>query len=98
MYIVLDTRVATITSTEDEALYAQIRIYPNPSDQVLQIVTPPGRLLFDQIEIRDSSGRVVKQFAAGLSQYPLDLPAGTYQVSLKMASRVVKTEPLILLR
>jgi len=94
MYIIVDTRPATILGLNDDGNQSII-IYPNPSDGLLKIQSTSKEALFTRIEVLDMNGRTVKKLKAGKDNYELKLNSGSYLVNLYNAENLVASQKVI---
>jgi hypothetical protein len=94
MYVIADTRPATVSAL-DNSEFEQIRIYPNPNEGLLKIVSPEGKKLYDGIEVLSLTGKILKKFNSYKSVYNLDLPDGVYIIKLLSKQKVIKTEKIL---
>ena len=95
MYVVVDTRPATVSSL-GYSYFDQIRIYPNPSEGMLKIESPEGKKLFDEVEILNLTGKVLKKYPSYQNTYEFNLPDGIYIVKLRSKNKLVKTEKILM--
>ncbi|MCC5932362.1 MAG: T9SS type A sorting domain-containing protein [Cyclobacteriaceae bacterium] len=95
MYIVADTREATVVTGFNEVKEQDFIIYPNPNNGRFNIRFDQDQLTYSEVEIRDLSGRLVKRFQEVRAEYELHLPAGNYIVQLKDSSAVIARGKMI---
>ena len=81
----------SIETVQHEIETPGLRIYPNPTSGLLNIDAGLLEGVNMDLEVFDLSGRVVLQktnaVGAGLYQFELDLPSGTYLVSISDSER-----------
>jgi hypothetical protein len=74
-----------------------IKIYPNPSDGIVNIKTNEGQLVL--VEVFDAAGKTVVEKHLNENEFQLDLngkPKGTYLLKLRLESgRVIKKEIML---
>jgi hypothetical protein len=96
MYIVADTREATVVTGFNEIIEQDFIIYPNPNNGRFNIRFEQDQLSYSEVEIRDLSGKLVKRFLKVKDEYELHLPAGNYIVQLKESSNVIARGKMII--
>jgi hypothetical protein len=97
MYIVADTRESTVTEIPSNQK-SGITIYPNPNNGQFSIHVENITIKYDEVEIRDLSGRLVKYFSKPSSVYEVALPQGLYMVNLKYKGTIVSRSKIVLNR
>ena len=96
MYVIADTRLSTAVPASPPG-HGTIRLFPNPTEGPLRIEIPSDQLLYDKIEIQDTSGRILRQFETTGNQYALEsLPPGMYLVVLRREGKILATQRIII--
>lgn len=74
---------------------SQIKIYPNPAKGELRIAIP-NSLIVEQMQLSDSSARVVKQFPGKARILNVDdLPPGSYVLSIITSNRTINEKVIV---
>lgn len=77
----IDTLCGSMVSTFETALVGKIKVYPNPTSNIINITNPIG----ESIEIFDIQGKKVKDVIINKSQQAIDiqeLPKGVYVLKM----------------
>ncbi|WP_373496063.1 T9SS type A sorting domain-containing protein [Aquiflexum sp.] len=80
MYIVADTREADVITSLPEIPERAFNIYPNPTDGSFNIQYEADHAQYSSIEIRELSGKLVKQFNQIKDSYSANLSPGVYML------------------
>ncbi len=82
MYIVADTREATVITSTPEIPENGFNIYPNPTDGNFSIQFEDDHTQYKSIEIRELSGKLVKRFDQIRESYNVNLSPGVYILNI----------------
>ncbi|HSN61761.1 MAG TPA: T9SS type A sorting domain-containing protein, partial [Ferruginibacter sp.] len=86
------------TATNITAL-KQVRIYPNPSQNILNIQSKRGIIKPIKAQLYDLNGKVIKQVSSNLNEFSIDIssyPSGTYLLKLFNGYDIqIQTEKII---
>lgn len=83
-----------IISSNDDYIYNNIHIYPNPANNYICIDSPKN---IEQLDIYDSFGRLIKQIKSDFNRIDLsDFSASSYILQIRLDSKHVLNHKLII--